>query len=389
VADTGHIHPTESPLLEAIEGDPEHLLATVFWRGEADRAGLLGGLGGWDPDANLMERDGSLWCRTYRVPRDLRTTYFVLPDPPDELDWTPELFRRLELDPLNPRTWVSPADEEDAEWGFENVRSLFEGPDAPSQPWIERRRETPAGTTELHRVRSQILGNERRVWVHLPAGHDPSEPFGLLLLFDGWAYVKLVPTPTILDNLVAAGRIPPLVAVMPDSLSQEERGVELPCHEPFLDFLTDELLPWARERWSVDGGPARTIVAGSSFGGLAAVYAAFERPDVFGNAISQSGSFGWGAEGGREHEWLTNRVEEREPRLGQPRFWLTIGALEDQERPGGGPSGVLSNRRLRDVLAAKGYDVVYSEYAGGHDYVCWRGSLADGLLAVVGEPALR
>lgn len=383
MADTGQAHRTVSPLLEAIDGGREELLATVFWRGDADRVAVLGGLGGWRVEPNLMERDGSLWRRSYRVARDLRTTYVLLRDPPDELEWSPELFRRLETDPLNPRVWVSPADDDDPEWGFENVRSLFEGPEAPQQPWIERRTDAPAGTTELHRVRSEILGNERRVWVHLPAGYDASEQYGLLVVFDGWAYVNLVPTPTILDNLVAAGRIPPLVAVMPDSLGQEERNLELPCHTPFVDFLVDELLPWARGRWSLGDDPERTIVAGSSFGGLAAVHAVFERPDVFGSAISQSGSFGWGVEGDREHEWLTNRIEAAEPRPG--RFWLEIGSLEDNERPAGGPSGLSANRRLRDVLTAKGADVTYSEYAGGHDYVCWRGSFADALIAVAGS----
>lgn len=327
-----------SPAFEPIPGHDELLLATVHWRGEAERVAVLGGFGGWDVSSNLMERDGSLWRRSYQVTPDLRTTYFVLPDPADELDWAPELFRRLETDPLNPHTWVCPADDEDPEWGFENVRSLFEGPDAPAQPWIERRSAIPEGVTELHRVRSEILGNERRVWVHLPPGYSASERYRVLVVFDGWAYVNLVPTPTILDNLLGSGRIPPLVAILPDSLSQDERNLELPCHEPFLRFLTDELLPWARERWSLTDDSARTIVAGSSFGGLAAVYAACERPDVFGNAISQSGSFGWGVEDGREDEWLTNRIEEDEPP--PVRFWLEIGSLEDRDRPSGGPSGV-------------------------------------------------
>jgi enterochelin esterase-like enzyme len=381
VADTGRANPSASPVFEAIPGDDEHVLATVFWRGEAERAAVLGGLGGWDAAENLLERldGGDLWRRTYRIHRDLRTTYFVLPDPPDELDFTPELFRRLELDPLNPRTWESPADEEDPEWGFATVRSLLEAPGAEPQAWVDVGLDVPRGTTELHRVRSEILGNERRVWVSTPPGYDPGKPHGLLVAFDGWAYVNLVPTPAILDNLLAAGRIPPLVAILPDSLDQETRNLELPCHEPFLRFLTDELLPWAREGWGIRARPDRTIVAGSSFGGLAAVFVAFERPDVFGAAISQSGSFGWGAEGGREHEWLTNRIEERGRR--PVRFWLTIGLLEDSERPGGGPSGLESNRRLRDVLLGKGYVVDYSEYAGGHDYVCWRGSLADALVA--------
>ena len=84
-----------------------------------------------------------------------------------------------------PRVWVTPGDDEDPEWGFENVRSLFEGPDAPAQPWIVRRPGTPRGTPELHRVRSEILGNERRIWVHLPVGYDPSERYGVVVIFDG------------------------------------------------------------------------------------------------------------------------------------------------------------------------------------------------------------
>ena len=46
-----------------------------------------------------------------------------------------------------------------------------------------------------------------------------------------------------------------------------------------------------------------------------------------------------------------------------------------------------SNRLLRDVLLAMGYTVRYDEYYGGHDFMRWRGSIADGLIALIGTEA--
>ena len=43
------------------------------------------------------------------------------------------------------------------------------------------------------------------------------------------------------------------------------------------------------------------------------------------------------------------------------------------------------NRQIRDVPLAKGYEVHYQQFVGGHNYVSWRGTFADGLLALVGK----
>jgi enterochelin esterase-like enzyme len=40
---------------------------------------------------------------------------------------------------------------------------------------------------------------------------------------------------------------------------------------------------------------------------------------------------------------------------------------------------------LRTVLQAKGYAVEYREFNGGHSILSWRGSLADGILALFGK----
>jgi hypothetical protein len=40
---------------------------------------------------------------------------------------------------------------------------------------------------------------------------------------------------------------------------------------------------------------------------------------------------------------------------------------------------------FRDVLLVKGYEVTYKEFDSGHDYIWRRGSLADGLIPLIGR----
>jgi enterochelin esterase family protein len=233
----------------------------------------------------------------------------------------------------------------------------------------------PRGRVEEHRLSSERLCNTRRVYTYTPAGYDATHAHPLVVCFDGWGYVTdaYVPLPTVLDNLIADGRIPPVVAVLPDSLDQETRSRELILDEPFVAFLADELLPWAHERMSFADDPAQTVVAGSSAGGLTSVFAALRRPDLFGLVLSQSGAF---QRGTLPAEYATR---ERLP----VRFYLDAGILETI--PWGGLGALLhSNRHLRDVLIAKGYDVTYREFPGGHDYLWWRETIADALVALLG-----
>jgi enterochelin esterase family protein len=60
------------------------------------------------------------------------------------------------------------------------------------------------------------------------------------------------------------------------------------------------------------------------------------------------------------------------------RFYIEVGRYE------GLGNQLLTNRNLRDVLELKGYPLTYSEFDGGHEYLCWRGSVADGLIALFG-----
>jgi enterochelin esterase family protein len=110
-------------------------------------------------------------------------------------------------------------------------------------------------------------------------------------------------------------------------------------------------------------------------GGLTAAYAALRHPEVFGNVLSQSGSFWWprGTPYDVGAEQLT-REYARTPRR-PVRFYLEVGLHE-------GDFMLSSNRHLRDVLVALAYDVEHVELNGGHSWLTWRGSLADGLVSL-------
>ncbi len=63
------------------------------------------------------------------------------------------------------------------------------------------------------------------------------------------------------------------------------------------------------------------------------------------------------------------------------RFFLSAGLYET----GRDGRGILeTSRELRDVLRLKGYPVDWRLYTGGHDYLVWRGALAEGMLALFG-----
>jgi enterochelin esterase family protein len=377
-----------TPLVEPFKDDDRYLLLTFLWRAKEETRNVVvaGGVAGLEFSENLMTRllDTDVWYRTYKVRNDARFSYNLSVNdslvPYSKIDLTDQkaVMQRIstyKTDPLNPKSYLGLPPS-----------SLVELPAAPPQPWIKRSPDVPSGKIEEKRVKSAILGNERKAWVYTPPGYKiDGEPYPLMVVFDGFAYTMLVPTPAILDNLLAKGLIPPMVAVVLDNPTPTSRNDEMPCNPRFADFLAKEAVPWVRANYHVAINPSQTIVAGSSYGGLAATFAGFYHPEIFGNVISQSASFWWKPKGDIEHEWLTRQFVTS-PRL-PVRFYLDVGLMEIGPTPDNGPSMVLVNRHMRDVLQAKGYFVHYREFNGGHEYLNWRGTLADALLVLVGKGA--
>jgi enterochelin esterase-like enzyme len=183
-----------------------------------------------------------------------------------------------------------------------------------------------------------------------------------------------------LDNLINAKKIGPTVAVFINNMGQRNR--DLGGYAPFADFLALELIPWVRANYRIKDGPKHVVLAGSSRGGLAASHCAFFHSDVVGNVLSQSGAYWVRNDDRSPPPWpltldtgdlvLSFRSSPRVP----IRFYVEVGRFD---------SLLDINRELRDILLLKGYPVTYREFDGGHDYFYWRGSLADGLMALIGQ----
>jgi enterochelin esterase family protein len=364
-----------TPLVDRIAGDERHRLVTFLWKGIPDTrtvSVMVGGNPNLARQAFQKVAGTDVWYRTEKMKSDVRCCYRIAVNETlsslagvPEADWV-RCVRAMKTDPFNKRT----------EPNFVPF-SILELPDAPPQPWTANR-DVPLGVVVPGTRNSTVLNSNRTFSVYLPPGSGKEKPpDGLIVIFDGPTYRPFVTT--ILDNMTNDGVIPPTAAVF---INNPNRTADLSCNSRFTDYLAKELVPWVRKEYGIAADPDRTGVAGSSLGGLAAVYTAFKHPDTFGAVLSQSGAFWYKPPEEAEPIWLAREFAAASKR--PTRFYLDAGLMETTDVLGG-DSILASNRHLRNVLRAKGNTVHYAEFNGGHEFLNWRGTFADGMIALFGK----
>jgi enterochelin esterase-like enzyme len=329
----------------------------------------------------LMDRgDDGVWRLSLRLPAGLRTSYQFCPVRDEPLRASHPDAERFEKivaggvpDPahgcvIGPSTWPNR--------GSASVLSL---PGALAQPW-HTPKGVPAGVVSQHKVAGSSI------WIYTPPRHSPTtdtetapDPYALAVLFDGqvWHDIEISPT---FDNLHAAGAIPPTVVVGIEDIQGMPRSEALTRPGVLLPFLLDELLPFVRGFRPITSDPGRTVLGGQSLGGLASVHIGLHAPDRFGLILTQSGSF-WRAADSPEEIDSPALLDAYAGGDRLPlRFFQEAGSLERRL--------LTKNRIFHGILLDRGYPVTYREYEGGHDYACWRGGIADGLIDLLGSPVL-
>jgi enterochelin esterase-like enzyme len=242
-------------------------------------------------------------------------------------------------------------------FGESSVRLLqWRGPDAPSQATSKAEL---AGTLIDTELRSESLGETRRLTVYLPDGHDVNETYPAVFFADG-NVLDIVAR--WVEPLIDEGRLPPIVLV--GSLSGQPGVVEdrselntdlraadyLPGFyrdrfDRHMSFFADELTRHAVETWSVSADPAKRAVHGRSNGGRFAFYAGYLRPDRFGNVLAMSNS-------------ARNFGPASPADSGSARFFIVSGRYE--------PTVIHGSRRAAEALRAAGYEVVHYDLSVGH-----------------------
>ncbi len=355
-------------------GWPDSVMVTFVVRAEAARAvSLVGGPANADRRRSRMENIAGTpcWVAQLIVPASARFLYVFSVN--DTLSIAPGT---VTVDWPKPFIVIDSLNRQSASYAPGSPASLFEGTRAASLALSLPHATAARGTVTNHTLRSATLGAERDISVYRPRrdGAADTTPPPLVIWFDAAPFTSdgYVPGPTILDNLIDDRRIEPPVVVFVHT-PQPGRRVDLWLSPTFADFVTDELIPWARREYKTSLSADRTIIAGSSLGGLTAAYVALRRPDVVRNVISQSGSYWTGMRQGADTapEWLYRDV--RDSPVHPVRFWMEVGMYEGATS---NPVGMWeTNHHLRDLLVAKGYSVRFSEFAGGHEYINWRASM--------------
>lgn len=237
----------------------------------------------------------------------------------------------------------------------------------------------PPGAPE-HAVarRWEVPGlSPRRVRVHLPSTFDGRTPRPVLYMFDGQnvfgdegSYSGGWHVDRSVDRMAVRSRgVSPIVVAVDhggearlDELSAFHDGKRGGKAEALLAWMIEALMPAVSRSFPIVPPPYGAAVAGSSMGGLCALYAHFRHPQSFGGAIAMSPSL-----------WFARRavfdfVASR-PKPTPSRVYLDCGALE------AGGRMLTMVQSMNRHLHARGWDddhlLFVGDPRGGHDERSW------------------
>ena len=340
--------------LRSTEINPDHSITFSYRDSTATNVTLA--LDGVDKPIPMEKGETGIWTVTTQ------------PLAPEIYSYHFEANGDRRLDPNNPRTTIN----------LVAISNLIVVPGATSQPWEDT--NVPHGILHRHiYTTSTALGlpdNQSGYFVYTPPGYDEKtkQPYPVLYLLHGWSdsesgWSAVGRANLILDNLLAAGKIKPMVVVMPLGYGDlaflrthdvwEDPAAIDHNTDLFTQALLTEVLPRVESEYRVSKDRNDRAIAGLSMGGL-------ESLEV---GLTHTGQFAWiGGFSSAVHNLdYTKVLASLDPRTANLRLlWIACGTEDNLIRP---------NRKLVDFLKTKNMPVTRIETPGLHTWLVWRDNL--------------
>jgi enterochelin esterase family protein len=259
--------------------------------------------------------------------------------------------------------------------GVTATRGTLEMPAAA--PMFYDLRAVPHGGVEQRWYTSKTTGAVRRAFVYTPPDYTRSnDRYPVLYLFHGAGgddsgWTTNGRANWILDNLIADGRLQPLIVVMPygyayppTSPLAEGADAMKRQRDHFSRDLVEDLIPYVESNYRVHRNRERRAIAGLSLGGAQALGIGLTRQDLFSRIAAFSPAIGAVTSpqaGGLDFKPLladARRVNERITLL-----WLGCGTEDTL---------FASNKEFDAMLTASGVKHTFRVTGGAHTWQVWR-----------------
>lgn len=242
--------------------------------------------------------------------------------------------------------------------------------------------DVPHGTVSRQWYESPGLNIDRRITVYTPPGYESSgEQYPVLYLLHGAggdeeAWMALGRAAQIMDNLLAQGKIKPMIVVMPNgnviqdaAPGEGNKGFYKPqfmvpkTMDGTYEMNFMDIVRFVENNYRVFTDKANRAVAGLSMGGFHALHLSRYYPNTFDyvglfSAAILNGNDPDGKVYADIDETLTAQMEN-----GYKLYWMGIGKADFLYK---------INQDFREKLDEIGMEYVYVETEGGHIWRNWR-----------------
>jgi S-formylglutathione hydrolase FrmB len=173
------------------------------------------------------------------------------------------------------------------------------------RPWgVEWRGRLEEAWIDSQRLRGNPLGDPARrpVWTYLPPGYDaePDRRYPAVYVVQGFTgqvdmwrnRSAFQPTfPELVDDLFAAGDVPPCLVVFVDCWTSlgGSQYLDSPATGRYHSYLCEDVVSWVDSRHRTLASREHRAIMGHSSGGYGAMVTPMLRPDLFGALSSHAG----------------------------------------------------------------------------------------------------